>query len=46
MPLFFWLLDISLVNSYKLAALKGWLKSQVEFRKELLWSLIKKANSL
>jgi Transposase IS4 len=43
MPLFFWLLDIALVNSFKLAALKGSKKSQVEFRKELLWSLIERA---
>ena len=41
MPLFFWILDIALVNSYKLAGLNGWTKSQVDFRKELVWSLIR-----
>ena len=41
MPLFFWILDIVLVNSYKLAGLNGWTKSQVAFRKKLLWSLIR-----
>src|SRR5690349_5886489 len=41
MPLFFWILDIALVNSYKLAGLNGWTKSQVAFRKKLLWSLIR-----
>jgi hypothetical protein len=41
MPLFFWLLDIVLVNSFQLAKLKGWSGSQVAFREELLWSLVK-----
>ena len=46
MPLFFWLLDITLVNSFILAKLKNQAKfkkqakSQVEFRKKLLWELI------
>lgn len=43
MPLFFWLLDITLVNSFKLAKLKGWSGSQVAFREELLWSLVEMA---
>ena len=43
MPLFFWLLNISLVNSFKLAQLLGWLGSQVDFREELVWSLIEMA---
>jgi hypothetical protein len=43
MPLFFWLLDIVLVNSFKLAQLSGWLGSQVDFREELVWSLIEMA---
>jgi hypothetical protein len=41
MPLFFWLLDIVLVNSFQLAKLKGWSGSQVAFREELLWGLVK-----
>lgn len=41
MPLFFWILDITLVNSYKLAGLNGWTQSQVAFRKKLVWSLIR-----
>ena len=41
MPLFFWLLDIVLVNSFQLAKLKGWSGSQVAFREELLWDLVK-----
>ena len=40
LPLFFWLLDISLVNSFILAKLIGQAKSPVEFRKKLLWELI------
>jgi hypothetical protein len=40
LPLFFWLLDISLVNSFILAKLMGQAKSPVEFRKKLLWELI------
>src|SRR6184192_3270521 len=40
LPLFFWLLDISLVNSFVLAKLMGQVKSPVEFRKKLLWELI------
>jgi hypothetical protein len=41
MPLFFWLIDTALVNSFILAKHKGWSKSPEEFRNELLWSLIK-----
>src|SRR3954466_2045479 len=43
MPLFFWLLDIALVNSFKLFDLKvkGKAKSQVPFRKKLVWELIR-----
>ena len=36
MPLFFWLLDIALVNSFLLAEFKGWKGSQIKFRKKLL----------
>ena len=41
MPLFFWLLDTVLVNCHLLSKLKGGIHSQVEFRQELLWSLIR-----
>ena len=40
MPLFFWLLDTALVNSYLLAKLRGWKGTQIEFRNKLLWGLI------
>jgi len=40
MPLFFWLLDIALVNSFILAKLKNQTKSPVAFRRRLLWELI------
>ena len=40
MPLFFWLLDIALVNSFILAKLKNQAKTQVEFRKKLIWELL------
>ena len=43
MPLFFWLLDITLVNSFILAKLKKKAKSPVNFRKKLLWELISMA---
>ena len=43
LPLFFWLLDISLVNSFILAKLKGQVKSPVEFQKKLIWELISMA---
>src|SRR3954468_20541902 len=39
-PLFFWLLDIALVNSFILAKLKNQTKSPVAFRRRLLWQLI------
>jgi hypothetical protein len=42
-PLFFWLLDTVLVNCHLISKLKGRLDSQVEFRQELLWSLIRMA---
>jgi Transposase IS4 len=44
MPLFFWLLDIALVNSFILARLKNQTKSPVAFRRRLLWELINMAN--
>ena len=40
MPLFFWLLDIILVNCFILAKLKNLAKKPVDFRKKLLWELI------
>ena len=43
MPLFFWLLDTAIINSYILAKLKGQVQSQVDFRKKLLWELVKMA---
>jgi hypothetical protein len=43
MPLFFWLLDIALVNSFILAKLKNQTKSPVAFRRRLLWQLVSMA---
>src|SRR3954468_10752836 len=40
MPLFFWLLDIALVNSFIIAKLKNQAISQVKFQKKLLCELI------
>ena len=43
MPLFFWLLDIVLVNCFILAKLMNLVEKQVDFRKKLVWELISMA---
>ena len=44
MPLFFWLLDTAIVNSYRIARTLGSVQEQKEFRHELVWELIKLTN--
>jgi hypothetical protein len=44
MPLFFWLLDTAIVNTYRITRTLGSAQEQKEFRHELVWDLIEIAN--
>lgn len=44
MPLFFWLLDTAIINTYRIARTLESAKEQKEFRHELVWDLIDLAN--
>jgi hypothetical protein len=44
MPLFFWLLDTVIINSYRITRTLGSTYAQKEFRHELIWDLIELAN--
>ncbi|KAF9903016.1 hypothetical protein BX616_001743, partial [Lobosporangium transversale] len=40
LPLFFWLLDTSIVNSYITSLKEGFTHTYWEFRRKLIWDLI------
>lgn len=44
MPLFFWLLDTAIINSYRIVRTLGSVQEQKEFRRELVWDLVDLAN--
>ena len=44
MPLFFWLLDVAIVNSYLVHQKAGSTTDQLSFRLGLAWDLVKLAN--
>jgi hypothetical protein len=44
LPIFFWLLDTSIINAFRITRTAGSMQEQREFRQELIWDLVNYAN--